>query len=81
MPAKAGSGETGHAAAERITVALIPRVAEDLQQLHGSTGMTKTDLVNRAITLYKFIEARLRAGDDLLIRDKQTGTTQTVHIL
>jgi hypothetical protein len=81
MPAKARSGETGQAIADRITVALIPRAAEDLQQLHGSTGMTKTDLVNRAITLYKFIEARLRAGDELLIRDGKTRDIETVHIL
>lgn len=69
------------AASERITVALIPRAAENLRQLHSRTGMSKTDLANRAITLYEFIEARLSAGDDLLIRDHETGETQAIRIL
>jgi hypothetical protein len=67
--------------AERITVALIPKAAEDLQQLQVRTGLSKTDLVNRAITLYEFIDTQLREGWDMLIRDKETGETQTVLIL
>jgi hypothetical protein len=67
--------------AERITVALIPDAADNLQQLVTSTGLSKTDVVNRAISLYCFIEAHRRAGDDLLIRDGTTGETQLVKLL
>ncbi len=67
--------------AERITVALIPKVAEDLQRLKNRTDMSKTDIVNRAITLYEFIEAQLRDGNDILIRDRESGETQNVIIL
>jgi hypothetical protein len=81
MAATARAGATGQAVAERITVALIPRAADDLRQLQDNTGMSKTDLTNRAITLYRFIEARLSAGDELLIRSHETGQTQTVHVL
>lgn len=66
---------------ERITVALIPKVAEDLQHLLERTGLSKTDVVNRAITLYEFIDTQLQDGRDLLIRDNKTGETQTVLIL
>jgi len=63
-----------------ITVSLIPKTAEELQQLHEHTGLTWTDIVNRAISLYQFIEAQLAAGKHLLIRDETTGETQVVTI-
>jgi hypothetical protein len=66
---------------ERITVALIPKAGEDLQRLQDRTSLSKTDIANRAITLYEFIDSQLRAGRDVLIRDKNTGETQTVLIL
>lgn len=66
---------------ERITVALIPKVAEDLLRLQERTRLGKTDVVNRAITLYEFIDAKTRDEQDILIRDKKTGETQTVVLL
>ena len=66
---------------ERITVALIPQSAADLQRLQDRTSLSKTDLVNRAITLYEFIDAQQRNGRDLLVRDKATGETQALLIL
>jgi hypothetical protein len=66
---------------ERITVALIPQAASDLQQLQDRTGLSKTDITNRAITLYEFIDAQLHAGRDVLIRDNATGESQIVRLL
>ena len=66
---------------DRITVALIPDVSEDLQRLQDWTKLSKTDITNRAITLYEFVAAQLRAGNDILIRDKKTRETQSVVIL
>jgi hypothetical protein len=64
---------------DRITVALIPRAAGDLQNVQDRTGMSKTDIVNRAITLYEFIDAELAAGSELIIcRD---GTNHIVKLL
>jgi hypothetical protein len=68
-------------ATERITVALIPKAGDDLQRLQDRTSLSKTDIANRAITLYEFIDAQLRAGRDVLIRDNETGETQTVRLL
>jgi hypothetical protein len=67
--------------AERITIALIPKAGEDLQRLQNRTGLSKTDITNRAITLYEFIDAQIRSGRDLLIRDNATGEIQIVKLL
>jgi hypothetical protein len=74
----AGPGRGG---SERITVALIPRAVEDLRKLHDRTGMSKTDLTNRAISLYEFVEGCLRAGNDVLVHDRETGETQSIRLL
>lgn len=54
--------------ASRITVALVDRAATDLQTTHERTQLSKTDIVNRAISLYEFIDAELGKGADLIIR-------------
>lgn len=79
MPAARGE-TTRQQIAERITVALIPDAAGHLQQLMTSTGLSKTDVVNRAISLYCFVDAQLRTGHDLLMRDA-SGQTQLVKLL
>jgi hypothetical protein len=75
--------DDGHvpAANERITVALIKKAAEDLQLLQDRTGLSKTDIVNRAISLYQFIEAEMQAGHDLLVRDPKKDETQVLRLL
>jgi hypothetical protein len=40
-----------------------------LQRLMATTGMSKTDIVNRAILLYEFIDVQMREGHDLIIRN------------
>lgn len=62
----------------RITVALIPKASGDLAALQARTCLSKTDIINRAIVLYEFIDAQTRAGRDLILRDQQTGETQLV---
>ena len=64
----------------RITVALIPDAEARLAALAARTGLSKTDLVNRAVTLYEFIDAEIRAGHQVLIRD-QDGATSMVKFL
>lgn len=71
----------GTAPTDRITVALIPKAGKDLQRLQDRTKLSKTDLVNRAITLYEFIDAQMSAGRELLIRDNSTGEMQSVLLL
>jgi hypothetical protein len=56
------------ATAGRITVALVEKAANDLQATHDRTKMSKTDIVNRALSLYEFIDAELSAGAELIVR-------------
>ncbi|MGH3418463.1 MAG: hypothetical protein ACRDOD_02520 [Streptosporangiaceae bacterium] len=74
-------GASERTVAERITVALIPKAGDDLQQLQDRTGLSKTDIVNRAISAYEFFESKMRDGNDLLIRDPQTNEVQIVKFL
>jgi uncharacterized protein (DUF342 family) len=77
----ASTDSTSIKVAERITVALIPKVAEELQRLQDRTSLSKTDLANRGITLYEYISDQLSSGKEVLIRDKKTGETQALLIL
>lgn len=65
----------------RITVALIPKAAEDLARLQAATGLSKTDIVNRAISLYEFLQAQIDAENDFIVRDRKTGESQLVKFL
>jgi hypothetical protein len=76
-----GKSAARQPSADRITVALIPKVGEDLQRLQERTSLSKTDLVNRAITLYEFLDAQMRDGRDLTVRDNATGETQIIRLL
>jgi hypothetical protein len=53
---------------DRVTVALVPKAAVDLQIVHDRTGLSKTDIVNRAISLYEFVDAELAGGAELIVR-------------
>ena len=64
-----------------VTVALIPKVGEELQRLQVRTGLSATDIVNRAITVYDFIDSQLLAGRELMVRDNNTGETNACHVL
>ncbi len=69
------------AVTERITVALVRKAGEDLQTLQDRTGFSKTDIVNRAISLYEFIDGQVQAGMDLYIKDPKTGEIQHIRFL
>jgi hypothetical protein len=64
-----------------LKVTLIPSAEADLRLLQERTNLSRTDLANRAITLYEFIDAQMRAGIDMLARDNKTGQTQLVQFL
>ena len=51
-----------------ITVALVEKAAADLQITHERTHLSKTDIVNRAVSLYEFVDAELRAGAEFIVR-------------
>ena len=67
--------------ARTITTALIERAADDLSWLQGHTGLSETDIVNRAVTLYRFAEEQIAAGKALVVQDPDDGTVLTVQLL
>jgi len=70
-----------HSTAERITVALVNKAAEDLKRTQARTGLSKTDIVNRALSLYDFIDGRITAGDDVMLRHKGGGDYELLRLL
>lgn len=71
-------GTPSSGSGECITIALIPTAAGGLRRLQERTNLSKTDIANRAITSYDFIDAYLQAGHELIVRDPRTGDTQVV---
>jgi hypothetical protein len=63
----------------RITVTLIPEVQGDLLRLQERTNLSMTDLANRAITSYEFLDAQLQAGHDVIVRNNRTGEARLVQ--
>jgi hypothetical protein len=53
---------------DRITVSLVSKAASDLEAVHGRTTLSKTDIVNRALSLYEFVDAELAAGGEFVVR-------------
>ncbi len=49
----------------KITVGLVAKAARDLQVLAARTGSSKTDLVNKAIQLYEFVDLETTSGAEL----------------
>jgi len=68
LPASRESSTIAHAPVDRITISLVAKAATDLKITHERTGLSKTDIVNRAISLYEFIDAELGAGAELIVR-------------
>ncbi len=66
---------------EKVTVLLIAKAAGDLKRTHERSGLSKTDIVNRAVTLYEFVDSRLAAGDEIILRSKATGDLELIRLL
>jgi predicted transcriptional regulator len=52
----------------RITIALIPKAQEALDRTAERTGLSKTDIMNRAIQAYAFLDEQVVAGAKILVQ-------------
>ena len=68
------------AVAEHITIALVGQAVGDLAATQRRRGLSRTDITNRALSLYEFIDSALDAGSEIIVRDK-AGNEQSVHLL
>jgi hypothetical protein len=64
---------------QHIKVALIPSVSDQLRSLEKNTDLSVTDLTNRAISAYSFLDEQMRVGNDLMVRDHWTGEMRLVR--
>lgn len=63
----------------RITVSLALAAAADLRRAIARSHLSQTDIVNRAISLYEYIDSELADGAELIIR--KNGQDHVVKIL
>lgn len=52
----------------RTSVVLIPRAQDALAVTAERMGITKTDVVNRALQAYAFLEEQMSSGATILVR-------------
>ncbi|WP_433121952.1 hypothetical protein [Micromonospora sp. CA-246542] len=79
-----GDGEMidpGEHVITRITVGIIPKAWTDLQKLIARTRFNRTDVVNRAISIYAMVDENTRNGNELVFRDPKTGKERIVEIV
>ncbi|HSV64610.1 MAG TPA: hypothetical protein VLJ59_01720 [Mycobacteriales bacterium] len=67
--------------ANRITVGIIPTAWAALQKLMARTQLNRTDVVNRAISVYAMVDEHTQKGYELVFRDPRTGTERIVTII
>jgi hypothetical protein len=62
-----------------IPLALISRVATDLAQACRRNELSPTDVVNRAISLYEFLDEERTRGTEMLLR-RRDGSVYLVEL-
>lgn len=68
-------------AAERVNVGLLEEPANDLEELKNRSGLTKTDLINRAISLYAMLYRDVKIdGKELLLADPDRKNIERLRI-
>jgi hypothetical protein len=63
----------------RISAILIPRAQEALDLTVKRMGLSKTDVINRALQAYAFLEEEMTTGATVLVR--RDGVIEEVRFL
>lgn len=74
------SGRRRQASSERYSVTLVPPAVQAIAELTETTGLSKTDVINRAVQIYAFLDAQTRGGADLQLK-LPDGTPEKLHII
>lgn len=69
-----------HPDTERYSVTICPPAVTIVSELVAAGGVSKSDVINRAVLLLGFIEQERAKGHDLMIRDT-AGTLERIHII
>ena len=60
----------------KVTVNLIPKAWEAANLGAGMLGMSRTDVINRAVQAYVFLEQTRAAGSEIFVRAPDGSITQ-----
>lgn len=74
------AGKLRTAQTGKVTVKLIPQARDAVNRITARLGLSQTDVINRAVLAYDFLEEESAAGADVLIRRKD-GTVSSVKFL
>ncbi len=67
-------------ASERYSVTFVPPAVQAIAELTECTGLSKADVINRAVQIYAYLDAQRRDGADLLLRGPDGGL-EKLHIV
>ena len=63
----------------KVTVNLIPRAVNALEEVSATTGETKTESINRAVQLYAWVHKMLDDGESVQVVSRD-GTVRVIQI-
>lgn len=68
--------------ATRLNININDETAMTLQQMASKRGTTLTEVVRRAVSVYKFVEDEVVDGDKSLeLKDRKSGERTTLAVL
>ena len=73
-------GHGGNGPLERVTVNLTARSSKALQRLSDLTGDSKTDIINRALQIYAYLEEIDCQGGGVYIRESKDAELQLLKM-
>ncbi len=65
----------------KVTVNLIPKAWEAANETASLLGLSRTDVINRALQAYAFFEQVVAAGSEVLVRSGDGGELELVKFL
>jgi nucleoid-associated protein YejK len=65
----------------RKSITFVPPSVKALNELTEATQLSDTDVVNKAVQVYAFINVQTRSGKKLALVDEVDGRTEYVHIV
>jgi hypothetical protein len=65
----------------RITVNLIPKAYAELRRLSVNSGLSKTDVMNRALQVYALVEELVGQGEGSIVVQHPDGSSERIFVL
>ena len=75
-----GGGRGGGSSLEKVTVNLTTRSVAALEKAVEVTGDSKTDVINKALQVYSFIQEQIDAGGALYVKDAGSDEAERLRI-